>query len=115
MVVERTESFKAVSLRSIQQAESSDLTDERNDSAVGFVKDRHMAKRDMKPRARVWERYETKCRWADERRSEANERFPGANLLGTPIDERCSIEGDRGWVVRPATTRSIGTRGGGAC
>ena len=76
-----------------------------------------MAKRDTKlrARARVWERYETRCRWADLRRSEANERFPGANLLGTPIDERCSIERDRGWVVRPATTRSIGTRDGGAC
>jgi hypothetical protein len=74
-----------------------------------------MARRDMKPRARarVLERYETRCRWADLRRSEANERFPGANLLGTPIDERCSIDRDR--VVRPTTTRSIGTRGGGAC
>lgn len=73
-----------------------------------------MAKRDTMPRARaqVWERYETGCRWASLRRSEANERFPGANLLGTPIDERCSIERDRGW---PPTTRSIGTRGDGAC
>ena len=76
-----------------------------------------MAKRDIKPEPEpgVWERYETRFRWAHELRSEANERFPGANLLGTPIDERCSIERDRGWVVRPATTRSIGTRGGGAC
>ena len=75
-----------------------------------------MAKRDTKLRApaRVWERYETRCRWADLRRSEASERFPGANLLRAPIDERCSIERDRGWFVRPPTTRSIGT-GGGAC
>ncbi len=75
-----------------------------------------MSKRDMKPRApaRVWERYETRRRWAHELQSEANERFPGANLLGTPIDQRSSIERDRGWVVRPRTTRSVGTRGG-AC
>ena len=76
--VERTESFKTISLRSIQQAESSDLTDERNDSAVGFVKDRHMAKRDMKPRARVWEPYETRCRCADEQTAQSGQGVGGA-------------------------------------
>ena len=75
-----------------------------------------MTQRDTEHRARAWERYETRRRWADERRSEANQRFlwERANLLGTPVDVRCSIERDRGWVVRPSTTCSVGARGG-AC
>ncbi len=75
---------------------------------------RQMSGREVEPLARARERYETRPRRADERRSEVNERVRGelAKLLGTPVDEHYSIQRDPGWIVRPSTTCSGGARGG---
>jgi hypothetical protein len=86
-----------------------------NGSTVGFSEGRGGCHGE-RPLAQAWERYETRRRRADERRSEVSERVPWelAKLIGTPVDEHFNRVGPGmrpSGDQRPAQARE----GGGTC